>query len=456
MPPQLTHETKSEMKLNAVKLLLLCLALTGIAGQAQAQQILTLEQAIDLALKNNYDIRLAHNDADVLANDYAYANFAFAPRINGAAGRTWSTTRTNQEFANGNKRDTSGIKSNNYTANVALNWTLFDGLKMFATRQRLEGMRDLGELTLKNRIINTVANIINSYYDIVQQKQQLRNLAEQMSISEERVKLSDAKFQTGLGPKTDLLQSQVDYNGQKTAYLRQQTAITQSKAVLNQLMAIAAGNTTYEVQDSIPINLDLNYGAMQQGVMNNNAALKIAQQQVTVSELQLKEARGDYFPTLSFNTTYNFSRVNSNAATNSFSPIFNQNGVLNYGFSASIPIFNGLNVRRQVKNAKLNIAYQQLWLDNSRSQISLSLDSTFKSYEYYKTAVTLEEENIGLARENAMVALERFRQGVSTTLEVKLAQQSLQDAFNRLIQARYNTKLAETELLRLKGELLKE
>jgi outer membrane protein TolC len=443
------------MKLNAVKLFLLCFAVTGIALHTQAQQVLSLQQAIDLALKNNYDIRLAHNDADVLANDYAYANFAFAPRINATAGRTWSTTRTNQEFANGSKRDTSGIKSNNYTGNVALNWTLFDGLRMFATRDRLESMRDLGELTLKNQVINTVADIINYYYDIVQQKQQLRNLAEQMSISEERVKLSDAKFQTGLGPKTDLLQSQVDYNGQKAAYLRQQTAITQSKAALNQLMAIAVGDITYDVQDSIPINLELNYGALQQEVMQNNANLKIAQQQLEVSRLQLKEARADYFPVLNFNTAYNFSRVNSNAATNSFSPIFNQNGVVNYGFSASIPIFNGLNVRRQVKNAKLNIEYQKLWLDNAHSQVSLSLDSTYKNYEYYKMQVTLEEENIGLARENAMVALERFRQGVSTTLEVKLAQQSLQDAFNRLILARYNTKLAETELLRLKGELLK-
>jgi len=159
---------------------------------------------------------------------------------------------------------------------------------------------------------------------------------------------------------------------------------------------------------------------------------------------------------VSFNSAYNFSRVNSNAATNSFSPIFNQNGVFNYGFTATIPIFNGLDVKRQVKNAKLNVEYQKLWLENAQTRVSLSIDSTFKNYEYYKQSVTLEEENIGLARENAMVALERFRQGVSTTLEVKLAQQSLQDAFNRLILARYNTKLAETELLRLKGELLKQ
>jgi len=434
---------------------IIILFLLGLSVQGYSQQVLTLEQAIDLALKNNYDIRLARNTADVTANDYAYANFAFVPRVNGTAGRTWSHQATKQEFANGNKRDTSGIKSNNYTANVSLNWTLFDGLKMFATRQRLESVRDLGELALKEQVINTIADIIRSYYDIVQQKQQLRNIAEQMSISEERVKLSDAKFQTGLGPKTDLLQSRVDYNAQKAAYLRQQTQIVQSKATLNQLMAVATANTTYDVQDSIPINMDLNYGDLRQAVMQQNPALGIARQQLSISQIQLKEAKADYFPVLSFNSAYNFSRVNSNAATNSFSPVFNQNGVFNYGVTASIPIFNGLNVRRQVRNAKLNVEYQQLWLDNAQTLVSLSVDSTFKNYEYYKTAVTLEEENIGLARENAMVALERFRQGVSTTLEVKLAQQSLQDAFNRLIMARYNTKLAETELLRLKGELLK-
>lgn len=435
--------------------IIFCTLLLGFM-QGYAQQVLTLDQAIDLALKNNYDIRLAQNDAAIYANDYAYVNMAFVPRVNATAGRIWSHTRTKQEFANGNKRDTSGIKSNNYTGNVSLNWTLFDGLRMFTSRDRLEGLRDLGNLALRDQMINTIADIINGYYDIVQQKQQLRNLSEQMSISEERVKLSDAKFQTGLAPKTDLLQSRVDYNAQKAAYLRQQTVISQRKAALNQLMVVAVANTTYEVEDSIPINLELIYGNLQQEIMRNNAALKVAQQNLFISQIDLKTAKGAYFPVVSFNSAYNFSRVNSNAATNSFSPIFNQNGVFNYGFTATIPIFNGLDVKRQVKNAKLNVEYQKLWLENAQTRVSLSIDSTFKNYEYYKQSVTLEEENIGLARENAMVALERFRQGVSTTLEVKLAQQSLQDAFNRLILARYNTKLAETELLRLKGELLKQ
>ncbi|TWW01850.1 TolC family protein [Chitinophaga pinensis] len=428
--------------------LLLCTA-------AHAQQILTPEQAIDVALKNNYDIRLAKNDAAITANDYAYANLAFAPRVNGTANKVWNATQTKQEFANGTKRDTSGIRASTLSANVSLAWTLFDGLKMFATRQKLESLRDLGELAVKDQVINTVANVIAGYYNVVQQKQQLRNLSEQLSISEERVKLSDAKFQTGLGPKTDWLQSKVDYNALKASYLRQQTLIEQSKATLNQLMALEAGNTQYDVMDTIPLNMDLSYGGLRQQALEKNTGIKVAQQNLTVSQLQLKESKGDYFPVINFNSAYNYSRVNSNAATNSFSPVYNQNGVVSYGFSATIPIFNGLNVKRQVNAARLNVNYQQLALDNTRTLVDLSLISAFKDYEYYKTAVTLEDENLGLARENVMVAMERFRQGVSTVIEMKEAQQSLEDAYNRLINARYNIKLAETQLLRLNGMLVK-
>lgn len=426
-----------------------------LCSAAHAQQILTPEQAIDVALKNNYDIRLAKNDAAITANDYAYANLAFAPRVNGTANKVWNATQTKQEFANGTKRDTSGIRASTLSANVSLAWTLFDGLKMFATRQKLESLRDLGELAVKDQVINTVANVIAGYYNVVQQKQQLRNLSEQLSISEERVKLSDAKFQTGLGPKTDWLQSKVDYNALKASYLRQQTLIEQSKATLNQLMAVEAGNTQYDVMDTIPLNMDLSYGGLRQQALDKNTGIKVAQQNLTVSQLQLKESKGDYFPVINFNSAYNYSRVNSNAATNSFSPVYNQNGVVSYGFSATIPIFNGLNVRRQVSAAKLNVNYQQLALDNTRTLVDLSLISAFKDYEYYKTAVTLEDENLGLARENVMVAMERFRQGVSTVIEMKEAQQSLEDAYNRLINARYNIKLAETQLLRLNGMLVK-
>lgn len=426
-----------------------------LAQTVTAQQVLTLEQAIDLGLKNNFDIRLARNDAEVAANDFAYANFAFVPRLNGTAAKTWSNNATRQEFGNGSKRDTSGLKNRQWQAAVNLNWTLFDGLKMFATRQRFQAIEILGELNVKNQVENTIADIINGYYNIAQQKQQLRALAEQMDISNERVKLSDAKFQTGLAPKTDWLQAKVDYNAQRAMWLRQQTTIEQSKAALNQLLAIADESTNYDVLDTIPVNLSLSYGTILENLGNTNPQLQVARQNLEISRITLKERFGDFFPVVSFNSAYNFNQSRASAAVNQFSPVFNQTKGFNYGFSATVPIFNGLNAHRQMKAAKLDIQYQQLSLENQQSQVNLLLRNAFRDYEYYKQALTLEEESVELARENVMVALERFKQGVSTTLEVKEAQESLELAAYRLIQARYNTKVAETELMRLKGGLLK-
>lgn len=140
---------------------------------------------------------------------------------------------------------------------------------------------------------------------------------------------------------------------------------------------------------------------------------------------------------------------------NPFTPLFSRNNGFNYGLGLSIPIFNGYNVKRQVQQAQLDIDYLKLSYQNQKTQIDVGIINAFKDYEMQQQALALEEENILLAKENVMIALERFRLGVSTYLELRETQKSLEDAYNRLLAARYNTKLAETELLRLKGDLVK-
>ena len=123
--------------------------------------------------------------------------------------------------------------------------------------------------------------------------------------------------------------------------------------------------------------------------------------------------------------------------------------------TASIPILNNFNTKRLIKQAELDIDYQRLIYANQKSQLDLSVLNAFTEYEQQKKALILEEENIVLAKENVSIALEVYRLGGSTFIQLREAQISLADAYNRLIAARYNTKLAETELLRLKGNLVR-
>lgn len=421
---------------------------------AAAQNPLTLEEAIATALKNNYDIQLSKNDSMVAALDYSYRNAVFYPRLNGTIGTTWNNNDQKQTLADGTKREQNNIKSNNINAALNLNWTLFDGLKMFATRDKAAEFIKLGELGIKNQVINTVATVINTYYNIVRQKQQLKAIEEQMSISQTRVNLAERRLDIGVGTKPDVLQSKVDLNAQKAAQLEQQTLISQLREQLNQVMNVQE-QANYEVADSIPLNTQLALGDIQNGIEASNPALLISKKNLDIAGITLKERKAEKLPTVAFNSVYNFTRTNNQTVINPFSPLFNQSKGLNYGVTASIPILNNLTNKRQIQQAKLDIQYQQLVFRNQQSLLNLAVVNAFKEYEQQKKALKLEEENILLAKENVYIALEVYRLGASTIIQLREAQKSLEDAYNRLIAARYNTKLAETELLRLKGDLVK-
>jgi outer membrane protein len=432
----------------------LLLGLLFICFSATAQKILTLEEAIATALQNNYDIRLARNDSAVAALNYSYANAAFLPRLNGNGGLAWNNNDQKQKFADGTDREKKGVRSSNISVGLAMNWTLFDGLKMFATRDKLEEFIKLGELAIKNQVVITVATVINNYYDIVRQKQQLKAIEEQMAVYEDRVKLAEAKFEIGTGIKPDVLQGKVDLNAQRSSQLQQQTLIAKLKEQLNLAMNVAL-NIDYDVSEDIPLNMNLSLSEIQNNMEAISPSLLFAQQNITIAELTLKERRAERWPTISFNSAYNYSRTNNNAVVNPFSPLFNQNKGLNYGLTAAIPILNNFNTRRLIRQAQLDIQYQELIYENEKAKLNLGVVNAFKDYEFQKKALELEESNISLAKENVQIAMERYRLGVSTFLELREAQRSLEDAYNRLISARFNTKLAETELLRLRGDLVK-
>ncbi len=425
-----------------------------LSVNAFPQRMLSLEEAIATALQNNYDILLSRNDSAVAALDYAYRDAAFYPRLNASMGTAWNRNNQKQTLADGTKREQPNIKSSNINAALNLNWTLFDGLKMFVLRDKAEALVSLGELNSRNQVMNTVATVINTYYDIVRQKQQLKAVEEQMSLSNERVKLAQNKLDIGVGTKPDVLQSRVDYNAQKALQLEQRTLIEQLKEQLNQVMNVT-DLAFYEVADSIPINMNLSLGEIQNNIYSTSPVLRVLRQDIDIAKLTIRERKADRWPTVSFNSVYNFTRTENQTVINPFSPLFNQSRGLNFGFTASIPILNNLTVKRQVRQAELDLTYRQLVFDNQRSQLNLAVILAFKEYEQQKRALELEEENIRLARENVDIVFQVYKLNSTTLIQLKEAEKSLQDAYTRLITARYNTKLAETELMRLKGELVR-
>ena len=214
---------------------------------------------------------------------------------------------------------------------------------------------------------------------------------------------------------------------------------------------VTARETRYEVADSIPFKSDLKVTDILVAAEKNSPELQVAQQNITIAKLTLKERKAERYPTVNINSAFNFSRTQNQLVINNFTPLLNQNRGFNYGLTAAIPILNNFNVKRQIQAAQLDINYQSIIYDYQKWRIDIAISNAYKDYELQKKTLQLEQENIVLAKENVYIASERLRLGVTSFLELRETQKSLEDAYNRLIAARYDTKLAETELLRLKG-----
>ena len=177
-----------------------------------AQEEITLQQIVSLALERNYDVLLAKNVSEAAATDDRYAFGVFLPQIDATAGTIWNSNRQELRFADETRNNKGKAESNSVTASTQLLWTLFDGTRMFATRQRVEAIASQGELIVKDQMVNTIAAVATNYFDVIRAKQQLKAIQEQMAVSEERVRLAERKLEVGTGAKPDVLQAQIDLN----------------------------------------------------------------------------------------------------------------------------------------------------------------------------------------------------------------------------------------------------
>jgi outer membrane protein len=421
---------------------------------ARAQEEISLEQVVGLALEKNYDVRLAHNASEAAATDDEYSFGVFIPQINAVGATQWNSNDQELRFEDEARNNSGKAESHSVTAAGQLTWTLFDGTRMFATRERVAAIAAQGELFVKDQMVNTIASVASNYYNIIRQKQQLRAIEEQMAVSEERVKLAERKLQVGTGAKPELLQAKVDYNAQRTQVVQQQALILGLKDQLNALVDMQLP-APYEVSDTIIMNLDLQQDELANNIENNNFGLQVARSELRISDLALRERKAELYPFLNFNAAYNYSRTDNTRLINPFAALFNQTNGYNYGFSVSVPILTGFNQRRLIQQARINVSRQHLLYEQQKITVNVGLQNAFVSYDNAKKVLLIEEENIILAKENVSIALETFKRGATTFVELRTAQTSLADAYTRLINARYLAKIAEIELLRLNGGLVR-
>lgn len=415
-----------------------------------AQEVLTPEQAVALALSENFDIVLAKNEADIAKINNNNATAGMLPTINVTTGDVFNLNNINQKFTTGQEVKKNWVPVNGFNAGLNLNWTVYNGLRMFATKDRLAALQSLGEIQLKNQIQEVVAQTLSVYYEIVRQKQQLKALSETAKISDERVNLSQVKFDVGYADKTPLLQAKVDYSTQQINILRQETVLEQAKVNLNKLLGRDA-NITFETIDTIVVNYVPNLQTIKDTTLIENFSVQSSIKNIEIAKLQHKEINSQRLPQVNFNTGYNFTQNNSRAGLQ----LFNRSYGPTVGVNASIPIFDGGAIKKQLQASAVNIATQQVQLNKIKNDLDSRVLAAYKDFDYAQKVLRLNEENVKIAQENIQVTMERFRLNQTTSLDIKTAQGSYEDALYNVIFARYTAKIAEIELKKLSNDLIK-
>lgn len=435
---------------NNFKIIFITFILSITFTSMKAQELLTPENAVALAISKNFDIMLAKNEADIAKINNNKATAGMLPIINVTAGDVFNLNNINQKFTTGQEVQRNWVPINSFNAALNIDWTIFDGMRMFAAKDRLAALQSLGEIQLKNQIQNTVAQVLSVYYGVVRQKQQIKALNISAELSDERVKLSQKKLDVGYSDKTPLLQAKVDYSAQQVNILQQETILQQSKAALNQLIGRDAA-AEFDVIDTIEVNAVPDLQAIKDTVLTDNFAIKSAMKNIEIAKLQHKEINAQRLPSINFSTGYNFTQNNSKAGLQ----LFNRSYGPTLGLNALIPVFNGGRVKKQLESSAVNIATQQVLLDQVKNDLDAGIITAYKNFEFAAKALKLNEENVKVAEENVLVTMERFRLNQSNSVEIKQAQSSYEDALYNVIIARFNAKIAEIELKRLSNSLVK-
>ncbi len=422
----------------------------GFCNYLVAQDLLTVNDAIKIGLEKNYSVLIVKNNQEIAKTQNNFGNAGMSPTVSLNGGLNAANLDSYQEFNTGAIQDRTGAKTNNLSASLNANWTIFDGLKMFAVKKRLDLNEGLSAMELKQQMENTVYDIIITYYNIVKTLELIKAAKQNLSIYEERKKLAKLKLEIGSDSKVDFLLSQSDENKAKSAIIQLELQLLNSKVALNNLLNKPA-DFDYKTSDSIIVNYDPSMDELKKSALTANSSIQISKQNELIFTQSIKEARSANMPLVQLNGAYNFTRNQSQAGI-----IFlnRQNG-LNGGITASWLLFNGNKNNKLVKERNILALNQKYTTEQAQIKVNGLVYTNYKTFLLNKQIVDLELQNLKDSKEVLDVSIERYKIGKANLLETIETQKNLEDAQTRYINALYAIKMAETELLRANGSLVK-
>jgi len=418
---------------------------------AQGQKVYGLKDCISVGLERNFSILIARNDETISKNNFTPGNAGFLPTIDLNGKQSGTLNNTTMNLTDGSQTISNGVLNTTTNGSVALGMTLFNGFNAVTTYKKLNELKQVGELNTQMSIENLIADIVSGYYNYILQVQLKNNLKYALTLSRERLRIDEDRYLLGSGSKLEVLQSRVYVNSDSSNLSRQNEVVRSAHIRLNEMMAVENLGDEFSTKDtSIDVIPELIYEILLQETLVGNTSLLIASKNKTISEYDYKLIVSRSYPYLNFSGGYNYNLNTYSKSTNK-SQITNG---MNYGLTLGVNLFDGNNQRRSIHNSSIERDSKDLRYREVEQGVKADLLTIYSAYSNNLRLISLEEQNFQTATENLDIALERYKLGNLSGIDLREVQKSLLDARERLISAHYQAKLAEVSLQLISGKIM--
>lgn len=416
------------------------------------QKEMSLEECIATGLEQNYSIRIVRNQQRIADNNVTPGNAGYLPTLGVEAGYGGNVYDNKYDYTNGTKASVNGVS--NATADVGLNmnWTVFDGFGIQADYAKLKELKQMGALNTRLTIEEFISSLSSEYYNQIRQTTRLKNLRSSLDLSRERLRIVEERYTIGSMSRLDLQQAKVDFNADTSKYITQLEVVHTSRVRLRELMGLDEPDAEVRVRDtSITLNVALEKEQLWNSAVTSNTSLLIVQKNKKLSEQEYRKVKSVNYPYLRMNAGYGYTDNTYGSGTTERQ----QRLGLNYGVTLGYTLFDGMNRKREQKNARIEIENDQLRIKEMELALRADMSNSWMAYRNNLNLWTLEKENLVAAMENYSIAIDRYKLGDLSGIELREAQNSLIEAEERQSIAEYNTKLCEISLLQISGTIIK-
>jgi outer membrane protein, adhesin transport system len=435
-----------------IKFLSINFTLLLIVSAASGQDVVyNLNECIRIGLERNFSLLIARNSEAIAKNNFTIGNAGFLPTLDLTGRHNGSVNDITRNFADGSQTTSDNEYNTTTSAGLSLGLTIFNGFNVLTTYRKLDELKQIGELNTQMEIENLLSDIIVGYNGYIQQVQLSKNLKYAVALSKERLRIDEDRYLLGSSSKLQVLQSRVYLNADSSRLSRQMEVVHASQIRLNELMAIEDLSLSFTTSDtSITVNPELLFEKLLDETLVKNTGLQLSAKNKIISEYDYKLVVSRSYPYLNASTGYNYS-------FNTFYPSETKNQYtngLNYGLTFGVNIFDGFNQRRSIRNSSIDIKNKQLQYLEIEQGVKADLITIYSAYRNYLRLIDLETQNLQTATENLEIAMERYRLGNLSGIDLREVQKSLLDARESLLSVESLAKLAEISLLLISGNIM--